>query len=95
VVGEWFACAATRAIDAVRRAIQDQNLAAVLSDEVEILDLVATRKSLGLTQTEMATRMGLTLNPYQALEMHPDRLRRRHNMLAEYVALEEAVERGI
>jgi DNA-binding XRE family transcriptional regulator len=52
---------------------------------------MGTRKTLGLTQTEMAQRMGLSLSPYQTLEMDPDKLRKRHKMLAEYVALEEAV----
>jgi hypothetical protein len=42
----------------------------------------------------MATRMGLTLSPYQALETDPDKLRQRHKMLAEYVALEQVVEKG-
>jgi hypothetical protein len=47
--GEWFACTAERAIDAVRNAIQSPRLAAASSDEMDTLDLAATRKTLGLT----------------------------------------------
>ena len=40
------------------------------------------RKTLGLAQPEMAHRMGLSLRPYQQLELTPDKVRRRHVRLA-------------
>ena len=51
------------------------------------------RKALGLGQSEMADRMGLSLRPYQQLELSPDKVRRRHIRLAESVALDIAIER--
>ena len=50
------------------------------------------RKALGLAQSEMANRMGLSLRPYQQLELSPDKVRRRHIRLAESVALDRAIE---
>jgi transcriptional regulator with XRE-family HTH domain len=50
------------------------------------------RKALGLAQPEMARRMGLSLRPYQQLELNPDKVRRRHVRLAESVALDVAIE---
>jgi transcriptional regulator with XRE-family HTH domain len=51
------------------------------------------RKALGLTQLEMATQMGLSLRPYQKLELRERRVGRRHVRLAESVALDVAVEK--
>jgi len=50
------------------------------------------RKTLGLAQSEMADRMGLSLRPYQQLELDPIKVRRRHIRLAESVALDLAIE---
>jgi hypothetical protein len=41
----------------------------------------------------MAKRMGLSLRPYQQLELNPKKIRRRHIRLAESVALEIAIQR--
>jgi transcriptional regulator with XRE-family HTH domain len=51
------------------------------------------RKALGLGQSEMAGRMGLSLRPYQQLELNPDKIRSRHIRLAESVALDRAIEK--
>ena len=51
------------------------------------------RKTLGLTQSEMAGQMGLSLRPYQKLESKERRIGRRHIRLAESVALEVAIEK--
>jgi transcriptional regulator with XRE-family HTH domain len=56
-------------------------------------ELRKLRKSLGLAQSEMAKRMGLSLRPYQQLELNPKKIRRRHIRLAESVALEIAIQR--
>jgi len=55
-------------------------------------ELVKLRKSLGLAQPAMAKRMGLSLRPYQQLELNPEKIRPRHIRLAESVALEIAIE---
>lgn len=57
-------------------------------------ELVALRKSLGLTQTEMAGRIGLTLRGYQDVEGGVSKLRMLHIAAAERAALAVAVERG-
>ena len=54
--------------------------------------LLKVRTELGLPQSEMARRMGLSLRPYQELESKVRRVRHRHIRLAESVALEVAVE---
>ena len=51
------------------------------------------RKTLGLTQSEMAGQMGLSLRPYQKLESKERRIGRRHIRLAESVALDVAIEK--
>jgi DNA-binding XRE family transcriptional regulator len=51
------------------------------------------RKRLGLAQSEMAWRMGLSLRPYQQLELSPDKVKKRHLRLARSVALDIAVEK--
>jgi transcriptional regulator with XRE-family HTH domain len=50
------------------------------------------RRALGLAQSEMADRMGLSLRPYQQLELDPNKVRPRHIRLAESVALDRAIE---
>jgi len=54
--------------------------------------LLQVRTEIGLSQAEMARRMGLSLRPYQELESTLRRVRPRHIRLAELVALEVAVE---
>jgi transcriptional regulator with XRE-family HTH domain len=55
--------------------------------------LAQLRKKLGLSQSEMARRMGLSLRPYQQLELELRDARSRHIRLAESVALDVAVEK--
>ena len=57
-------------------------------------EFVALRKGLGLTQTEMAGRIGLTLRGYQDVEGGASKLRFLHIAAAERAALAIAVERG-
>ena len=57
-------------------------------------DFVGHRKTLGLTQTEMAGRIGLSLRAYQDIEAGVSKLRPIHVAAAERVALALAVERG-
>lgn len=57
-------------------------------------DLIALRKSLGLTQTQMAERIGLKLRSYQDLEGDRAAIRDIHMRAAERAALDVAVERG-
>ena len=57
-------------------------------------DFVGHRKTLGLTQTEMAGRIGLGLRAYQDIEAGVSKLRPIHVAAAERVALALAVERG-
>lgn len=57
-------------------------------------DLVAFRKTLDLTQAEMAERVGLGLRAYQDIEAGVSRLRPIHVHAAERAALALAVERG-
>ena len=51
------------------------------------------RKRLGLTQSEMAGQMGLSLRPYQKLESKERRVGRRHIRLAKSVALDVAIKK--
>jgi len=57
--------------------------------------LLRLRKKLGLAQSEMARRMGLSLRPYQELESDNKirKVRSRHVRLAESVALDVALEK--
>jgi transcriptional regulator with XRE-family HTH domain len=55
--------------------------------------LIRLRKVLGLRQSEMATRMGLSLRPYQQLEASARSVRNRHMRLAESVAVDVALEK--
>lgn len=59
----------------------------------EDFSLTKLRKSLGLRQSAMAERMGLSLRPYQELESEDRRVRPRHIRLAESVALDIAIEK--
>ncbi len=49
------------------------------------------RKGLGLTQVEMADRMGMSRSGYIDAEINPNR---RNILAAEYVAIEESVVRN-
>ena len=55
--------------------------------------LIRLRKALGIRQSEMAKRMGLSLRPYQELESKARSVRPRHVRLAESVALDIAIEK--
>lgn len=57
-------------------------------------ELVALRKSLDLTQAEMAGRVGLGLRAYQDIEAGVSKLRPIHAHAAERAALTLAVERA-
>jgi transcriptional regulator with XRE-family HTH domain len=59
----------------------------------EDFPLVKLRKQLGLIQPEMARRMGLSLRPYQELESRTRKIRLRHILLAQFVALDVAIEK--
>ena len=58
----------------------------------EVFSLTKLRKALGIGQSEMAERMGLSLRPYQELESKDRSVRPRHVRLAESVALDIAIE---
>ena len=58
----------------------------------EDFSLIKLRKALGIGQSEMAKRMGLSLRPYQELESKARSVRPRHVRLAESVALDIAIE---
>ena len=55
--------------------------------------MMQLRKALGLNQTKMASRMGLSLRPYQELESGDRGVRARHVRLAESVALDIVIEK--
>jgi len=57
-----------------------------------VFSLKGLRKTLGLAQADMASRMGLSLRPYQQLELNPGNVRKRHVRLAETVAQDVAIE---
>lgn len=57
-------------------------------------ELARLRKSLGLTQADMADRVGLSPRAYQDIENGRSVLRPVHAHAAERVALAVAVERG-
>jgi transcriptional regulator with XRE-family HTH domain len=59
----------------------------------EDFSLIKLRKALGIRQSEMAERMGLSLRPYQELESKVRSVRSRHILLAESVALDIAIEK--
>jgi len=55
--------------------------------------LVAIRKQLDFTQSEMAAELGLSLRAYQALEAGESSVRAIHLLAAERVTLSNAVVR--
>jgi transcriptional regulator with XRE-family HTH domain len=57
-------------------------------------DLIALRKSLGLTQAQMASEMGLMPRAYQNLEAGSGEIPRRHSNSAERASLRVAVSQG-
>jgi len=57
-------------------------------------DLVKLRQDLGLTQQEMAERLGMALRGYQDIEAGESKYRFIHRLAAERVALALAVDRG-
>jgi transcriptional regulator with XRE-family HTH domain len=59
----------------------------------EDFSLTKLRKALGIAQSEMAERMGLSLRPYQELESKDRSVRPRHVRLAESVALDIVIEK--
>jgi len=57
-------------------------------------NLAALRGKLGLAPEEMAERMGLDLAEYGELEASPEKVQRRHQILAHMASLDVALERG-
>ena len=60
----------------------------------ETFDLLALRKSLKLSQAEMAKRMGLGSRAYFSIETEPETIKPRHVRLAESVSLDVALEKA-
>jgi transcriptional regulator with XRE-family HTH domain len=60
---------------------------------MDVQELIALRKHLGLSQTEMATGMGMVMRSYQEIEAGKTRLQHRHTLAAERFALSLAIER--
>jgi hypothetical protein len=58
-------------------------------------NLPALRGKLGLDPAQMAERMGLDLAEFRELEAAPEKVQRRHAMLAHLASLEVAIERGL
>lgn len=57
-------------------------------------ELITLRKAFGITQTEMAERIGLKLRAYQDLEAGKSEVRKIHDEAVAMVSLHIAVERG-
>jgi hypothetical protein len=57
-------------------------------------NLPALRGKLGLDPAQMAEHMGLELGEYLELEAAPDKVQRRHAVLAHMASLDMAIERG-
>ena len=57
-------------------------------------NLPALRGKLGLDPTQMAERMGLDTQEFLELEATPEKVGRRHAMLAHLASLDVAIERG-
>jgi transcriptional regulator with XRE-family HTH domain len=57
-------------------------------------ELLAYREAAGITQTELADRIGLTSRPYQDIEGGRTKVQRRHVLAFERAALALALERG-
>jgi transcriptional regulator with XRE-family HTH domain len=56
-------------------------------------DLILLRKELGITQQDMATRLGMALRSYQAIEAGESEYRLVHRLAAERVALMFATDK--
>lgn len=56
-------------------------------------ELIQLRKSLGLSQADMAAHIGMTVRPYQDIEHGKSALRKIHALAAERAALDIAIER--
>jgi transcriptional regulator with XRE-family HTH domain len=61
---------------------------------MDAAELIALRKRLGLTQTELGRHLGVALRTVQEWELGSSRIRTVHVAAVERVALEIAVERG-
>jgi hypothetical protein len=57
-------------------------------------NLPALRGKLGLDPAQMAEHMGLEVQDYLELEAAPEKVLRRHAMLAHLASLDVAIERG-
>ena len=57
-------------------------------------DLSMLRGKLGLEPAQMAEHMGLEIDEFLALEAAPEKVQRRHQMLAHLASLDVAIERG-
>jgi transcriptional regulator with XRE-family HTH domain len=57
-------------------------------------NLPALRGKLGLDPEQMAERMGLERQEFLQLEAAPEKVQRRHAMLAHMASLDVAIERG-
>jgi hypothetical protein len=57
-------------------------------------NLAALRGKLGLEPAQMAEHMGLELDEFLDLEGAPEKVQRRHQMLAHLASLDVALERG-
>lgn len=60
---------------------------------MSVAELLALRKALGLTQTEMGRAIGLSIRTYNAIETGATKIRTLHVLAAERVALTYAAER--
>ena len=58
--------------------------------DVDRMHLATIRKRLGLTQTEMASRIGMGARAYSDLETGISKVRLVHTLAAERVSLQEA-----
>jgi hypothetical protein len=56
--------------------------------------LPALRGKLGLDPAQMAERMGLNVQEFRELEAAPEKVQRRHVILAHMASLDVAIERG-
>jgi len=57
-------------------------------------DLVAFRENIGLTQAQLAARLGMHSRTYQELEAGKSKLRDVHALAIERIALDVALETG-
>ena len=59
-----------------------------------VFNLSMLRGKLGLEPAQMADRMGLETDELLALEAAPEKVERRHQMLAHMASLDVALDRG-